>query len=102
MKTLIIAVRTGRHKELREKNQTELSLINEDDIWLGQQRRKRAMDTILRLAKELLPMPYEQFVCELSYRTGISHRKLTDDYLRVLLGVGLLKRDEDSLIFGNV
>lgn len=92
-----------RHKELRKakKNQTELSLKGEDDIWLGQQRRKRAMDTILRLAKECCPISFERFVCLVSYKTGLSIRKITEDYLRVLLGVGLLKRDGDSLILGR-
>jgi hypothetical protein len=51
----------------------------------------------MKLAKELLPTSYDQFSCMVSYRTGISLRKITDDYLHVLLGIGLLEIHENML-----
>jgi len=88
-----------RHMELKKsKQQTEPRLTSEEDIWLGQGRRKRAMDTVERLAKELCPIPYKRFVCTVSYRTGLSYRKIADDYLEVLLQIGLLKRNGDILL----
>lgn len=91
-----------RHVELKKERPQELKnggkLTSEEDIWLGQGRRKRAMETIMKLAKELCPTPYKQFACSVSYRTGLSLRKITDDYLEVLLVIGLLKRNENVLI----
>ncbi len=42
-------------------------------------------------------MPYKRFACLLSYRTGLCLRKVEDDYIQVLLGVGLLKMDGNIL-----
>lgn len=72
-------------------------LTSEEDIWLGQERRKRAMETIQKLARELCPTSYKRFACTVSYRTGLSYRKITDDYLVVLLQIGILKRKENTL-----
>jgi hypothetical protein len=85
-----------RHLELKKPK-----LVSEESLWLGQDRRKRAMETILKLAKEHCPMPYKKFACIVSYRTGLSLRKITDDYLEVLLELGLLKRIENLLIMGD-
>ena len=86
-----------RHIELKKVHRLE----SEEDLWLGQERRKRATDTILRLARELLPMPHKRFACIVSYRTGLSYRKVTDDYLEVLLGIGYLRRNENLLTLGD-
>jgi hypothetical protein len=64
-----------------------------DDVWLGQGRRRRAMDVILGLAKEHCPQPYSKFVSMVSYITGLSRRKIGEDYLVVLLDIGMLKMD---------
>jgi hypothetical protein len=85
-----------RHLELKKPK-----LASEENLWLGQDRRKRAMETILKLARELCPMPYKQFACIVSYRTGLSLRKITDDYLEVLLELSLLKRSDNLLILGD-
>ncbi len=82
-----------------ENNQTS-NLASEETLWLGQDRRKRATETILRLAKELCPLSLKRFACIVSCRTGLSIRKVTDDYLEVLLEIGLLKR-EDNLLYFN-
>lgn len=74
-----------------------MNLTHEDEIWLGQGRRKRAMDVISRLAKELCPMPYRKFISMISYRTGLSRRKIADDYIVVLLDVGILEMKEGTL-----
>ena len=62
-----------------------------DECWLGQSRRKRAVEVIIELAKQNLPMSFKEFACLVSYKTGLSLRKITDDYLEVLLNVGVLK-----------
>ena len=72
-------------------------LKNESDVWLGQERRKRAMETVKRIARELLPMDYNKFSCILSYRTGLSLRKITDEYLKILIEIGFIKRHGDTL-----
>jgi hypothetical protein len=94
-----------RHIELKKERPQELKngvkLTSEEDLWLGQGRRKRAMETILKLAKELCPIAYKQFACLVSYRIGLSLRKITDDYLEVLLEIGLLKRNDNILTIGE-
>jgi len=55
------------------------------------------MEIISRLAKELCPMPYRKFVSMVSYRTGLSRRKVADDYIVVLLDVGILENKEGTL-----
>ena len=82
-------------------------LASEENLWLGQDQRKRAnqrkraMETILKLAREHCPMPYKKFTCIVSYRTGLSLRKIQDDYLQVPLEIGLLKRKENTLYLGD-
>ena len=71
--------------------------LAQDDIWLGRSRRKRAMEVITRLAKEYCPMPYRKFVSMASYRTGLSRRKVGDDYLVALLDVEILENKEGNL-----
>jgi len=86
-----------RHLELKRLERGEAILTHEDDIWLGQRRRRRAMEIISRLAKELCPMSHRIFVSQVSYRTGLSRRKVADDYLETLLDVGILKVEEGLL-----
>jgi hypothetical protein len=75
-----------------------LSLFGEEeDIWLGQRRRKRAMEIILKLAKDVCPLSVSKFVSYVSYRTGLSRRKVSDDYLETLLDIGLLEVKEGKL-----
>jgi hypothetical protein len=84
---------------LKKMTRKELKFVSEEDIWLGQERRKRAMETIQKLARESCPIPYKKFACLVSLRTGLSLRKVTDDYLEILLELGLLKRNDNILTF---
>jgi hypothetical protein len=65
-----------RHLEIKKRLP---KLASEENLWLGQDRRKRAMETILKLAREHCPVPYKKFACIVSYRTGLSLRKIQDD-----------------------
>ena len=85
-----------RHLQLKKPR-----LASEENLWLGQDRRKRAMETILKLAREHCPMSYKKFACIVSYRTGLSLRKIQDDYLQVLLELGLLERNDSNLALGD-
>jgi len=86
-----------RHLELKKAS----NLTSEEDIWLGQGRRKRAMNTIMRLAEELCPIGYKRFICTVAYRTGLSYRKISDDYLEILTEIGLLKLNDGILTVGK-
>ena len=86
-----------RDYELRRLKTVKMDLSKDDDIWLGQRRRRRAMEIILGLAKEMCPVPQGIFVSAVSYRTGLSRRKIGDDYLVVLLDVGHLRRNDGML-----
>jgi hypothetical protein len=87
----------SKHLELKKIAR----LTTDEEEWLGQGRRKRAVEKIMKLAKELLPMPYKRFACTISYRTGLSLRKVTDDYLEMLIELGFLKRDDGVLDLGR-
>lgn len=84
-------------KEAKTSGNNKSRLENEVDIWQGQERRKRAMETIKKLAQELFPMEYDKFACIVSYRTGLSLRKITDEYLKILLTVGIIQRNGNTL-----
>ena len=86
-----------RHLVLKKLARQDMNLAKEEDIWLGQRRRRRAMDIISKLAKELCPMPQGKFISIASYRTGLSRRKIADDYLVILLDVGILTVKEGIL-----
>jgi hypothetical protein len=93
-----------KHKEQKKKNEEinsifkqNFNLKNEEDIWFGQGRRKRAMDTIMKIAKELCPISLKKFVCITSFRTGLSLCKISDDYLQILLEVEFLTRNNNTL-----
>jgi hypothetical protein len=86
-------------KEAKNSENNKNCLKNEADIWQGQERRKRAMETIKKLAQELFPMEYDKFACTVSYRTGLSLRKITDEYLKILLTVGIIERNGNTLSF---
>lgn len=86
-----------RHIELKRLERGGMDLTQEDDIWLGQSRRKRSMDIISRLAKEMCPISHGKFVSFVSYKTGLSRRKIAEDYLVVLTDVGILQLSEGML-----
>lgn len=59
----------------------------------GAQRKKETMDAILQRAREELPkgMATHQFVCLISYEMGLSTRKIKEDYIDVMISVGILQ-----------
>jgi hypothetical protein len=59
------------------------------------------METVMKIAKDVCPMPFHRFSCIVSDRTGLSLRKLTDDYLEVLIQVGRLKKDGNTIDIGE-
>lgn len=55
------------------------------------------MAIISRMAKEKCPMPYKKFVSQTVYLTGLSPRKVREDYIDVLVDVGILRINEGTL-----
>jgi len=86
-----------KRKKKERRDEFEERRVQEPSIWLGQERRKRAMDTIMFLLSRWQPIEYERFVAKVSYYTGLSLRKITDDYLRVLVNVGFVERNGNLL-----
>jgi hypothetical protein len=77
-------------------------LTSEENVWFGQERRKRVMESIKQIARESCPISCERFASVVSYRTGLSLRKITDDYLKVLIDVGFLKLNFGKLNVSEV
>ena len=81
----------NRDYELRRLARGETNLAQEDKLWPGTRKRVQQMETITRLAKELCPSSYKRFISAVSYRTGLTPRKVREDYVDVLLDVGILE-----------
>ena len=79
-----------RDYELRRQAREGTNLTQEDKLWPGTIKRNQQMETISRLAKELCPASYKIFISSASYRTGLTPRKIREDYVEVLLDVGIL------------
>ena len=90
-----------KYREKRVETFTLTKTEKKDECWLGQSRRKRAVEVIIELAKQNLPMSFKKFACLVSYKTGLSLRKITDDYLEVLLNAGVLKENAGILTFAD-
>jgi hypothetical protein len=74
--------------------------VRQKSEFLGTERRKNAMRIILQLCRENLPMEYKKFICVLSYRTGLTIRKVEEDYIEVLKTVGVLQQNKYMLELG--
>ena len=80
-----------RDYELRKHASGEFYIAPEDKLWPGTRKRMQQMDTISRLAKEMCPISYRKFISAAAYSTGLTPRKMREDYVEVLLGVGILR-----------
>ena len=73
------------HQMSKGKSKVEnKKVVNNNDnfnIWMGQKRRKVAFSIIQELCKEIAPISFKKFCCEVAYRTGLSLRKISDDYM---------------------
>jgi hypothetical protein len=90
-------------EKLKQKPQQENKInleVQQKNNFLGTQRRKEAMSTIVQLCRENLPMEEKKFLCILSYKTNLTIRKLEEDYINVLLGVGILQKNRFNLEIG--
>jgi hypothetical protein len=83
-------------KQLKEKKITT-ELKDEANIWAGQERRKRAMYTIMKIASELCPIEYEVFLANLIFRCGFTKRKLEEDYVQPLIILGFLGKNTNTI-----
>lgn len=72
---------------------------SEENIWIGQERVKRAYSIIIKLSKELCPCNYEIFISNLTFRMGLSRRKIEEDYVRALVNLGFLATNGHSIKF---
>ena len=86
-----------KYKEKRVETFTLTKTDKKDEYWVGQRRRKRVVEIIIEIAKQNCPMSIKKFASLVSYKTGLSLRKIRDDYLEVLLDVGILKEKNGIL-----
>jgi hypothetical protein len=59
------------------------------------------MEIIEDIAKELCPISLRKFVSKVSYRTGLSLRKISDDYVRILIDIGFLTLTKNTLFLNE-
>lgn len=85
------------NKEVEKSNELNVN-TGSGNIWLGQTRRKVAFKILEELVKELSPMDYKTFICHASYKTGLSLRKISDDYLEILLNTGIVVMNGNTIL----
>lgn len=69
-----------RANELKRLAKGEIILSQEENLWPGQRKRKQTMEIISRMAKEKCPIPYKKFVSQTVYLTGLSPRKVRENF----------------------
>lgn len=76
--------------------------VQKKSAFLGTERRKIAMSTILQICREnCLPLCEEKkLLCIISYKTGLTVRKIDEDYISVLMAVGILQKNKFDIELG--
>lgn len=91
-----------KHQEIKGKSKVEnKKVVNNNDsfnIWMGQKRRKVAFSIIQELCKEIAPISFKKFCCEVAYRTGLSLRKISDDYMEILVSTNVIIVDKNIVL----
>lgn len=80
-------------------NDRNLEVMKKSEF-LGTERRKKAMDVIMQICRENNPCPYKELVNILSYKTGLTTRKIEEDYLEVLISVRMLQLNKNLVEVG--
>lgn len=78
--------------------------VNRLSPFQGTRHRKDMMQTVIQILREELantePQTESDIVSIISYKTGLTTRKIKEDYIDVLIGVKILQRNRVFLEFG--
>ncbi len=69
--------------------------------FIGTDRRKKTMSVIMQLCRELLPLDESEAVNIISFRTGLTTRKIEEDYIAVLKSIKFLDTENFALKVGE-
>ena len=79
-----------------EHKQTHSIEVKRKSEFLGSKRRKEAQATILQICKELLPIDYNTAIKTIAYRTGLSCRKVDEDYIDMFITMDILTINKNT------
>lgn len=70
-------------------------------IFQGTTKRNEMMKKILQIAREQLPMNQKKFTNVVAFMTGLTPRKVAEDYLQLMLDVDVLQNHKDCYELGT-
>jgi hypothetical protein len=85
-------------KEEKPKNNLQ---INSKSVFNGTNRRNQMMQAIVQMCREQLPMPQKEFINIVAFNTGLTTRKVQEDYLDVLVSVHVLQINKFNYELGE-
>ncbi|MHA2112325.1 MAG: hypothetical protein ACW98W_12655 [Candidatus Hodarchaeales archaeon] len=97
--------RTNRQNPSKNKKKPDRTadidnrrLFGSTSEWVGQDRARNTMNTILKICLDLCPAKKEILIAHMRYRTGLSWRKIEEDYFRTLCKIGAIHVDGNNLV----
>lgn len=91
-----------RHMELkkskRQKPNNIAKLSRTNSEWVGQDRARNTMNTMLKICIEMCPVEKETLIAHMRYRTGLHWRKIEEDYFRTLWKINAVAIDSNNLV----
>jgi len=86
-------------KPTRKQKNLEVKKLS---VFAGTGRRKQMMQEIIQICREELKpsLPEEDFICQLSWKTGLTRRKLKEDYIDVLISNDILQMNKGAIELG--
>ena len=90
--------KSSEYKNEHEQGIQTDALLGTNSEWVGQDRAKNTMNIILKICIELCPRAKDALIAYLRYRTGLSWRKIEEDYFRTLSKIGALRVDSENVV----
>lgn len=86
-----------------DRKKTKNLEVQQKSEFLGTQRRKNAMSTVMQICREYCnpEINYNELLNLLCYRTGLTKRKLEEDYIEVLIGIKFLQHNKFNIELGE-
>lgn len=79
----------------------KLSLDAIKPIFQGTGKRNEMMKKILQISREQLPMNQKKFINFVAFVTGLTPRKVCEDYIQLMIDVEVLQMQGSNYELGN-
>lgn len=75
---------------MADKPKSKLTM-GKNNIFTGTSKRDKMMQSIVQMARELLPMSQKEFINTVAFNTGLTTRKVQEDYIDLLVTVHIIQ-----------